>query len=624
MGLIKKMHYKSKLILCYLVLVSFPLILCLVLLYQSIVKPVRENAVSAIDQRLDQELNTINSKIEKIRNVSYLVSTNTVINKFFVPKFYGDLELIEILNNDISPLLSWLEASSPEISYYHFFTNNPSIPETQYLHQYDDYRSEPWMQEMENSIFDKGYYLEPCHINRSYSYGYGGEDQMVYSLFYPLLTSNNFLEVCIKPSVFFEDMKTIPAMESGFVAAVNSDGKIISDLPAKVTADFRHSLEQRLMEGDCLSDSDEGPFLVSLAQTEYLISIKQIGSLDSWILCAVPGAEIVGPVLKAQQSFTLVILAAAIGIVLLSYLLSTLLIRKINTIIDAVHKIQEGDFHVAIPVNGEDEIDQLATDINYMSFKINELINRVYKARMLQKETELSALQAQINPHFLFNILDTFKMIAIIHDLDDFSDSIAALGNLMRYNISPASFHCTLEHELQIIRDYINIQNLLLNNRVTLLLSVPDNLLRFEIPNFILQPIIENSFVHGFENKLSELIIKVTIYRGDSSIIIKIEDNGTGISGEQQQTLTAAMKKSTETLEVEPISLEPQERESSRSGKSIGILNVNLRLFLLYGRHYSFTFSSSDLGGACNTISLPVSIPTKEQEENFLNERSKL
>ena len=318
------------------------------------------------------------------------------------------------------------------------------------------------------------------------------------------------------------------------------------------------------------------------------------------------------------------ILAAAIGIVLLSYLLSTLLIRKINTIIDAVHKIQEGDFHVAIPVNGEDEIDQLATDINYMSFKINELINRVYKARMLQKETELSALQAQINPHFLFNILDTFKMIAIIHDLDDFSDSIAALGNLMRYNISPASYHCTLEHELQIIRDYINIQNLLLNNRVTLLLSVPDNLLRFEIPNFILQPIIENSFVHGFENKLSELIIKVTIYRGDSSIIIKIEDNGTGISAEQQQMLTAAMKKSTETLEVEPISLEPQEKESSRSGKSIGILNVNLRLFLLYGRHYSFTFSSSDLGGACNTISLPVSIPTKEQEENFLNERSKL
>ena len=90
MEIIKKMHYKSKLILCYLVLVSFPLILCLILLYQSIVKPVRENAVSAIDQRLEQELSTINSKIEKIRNVSYLVSTNTVINKFFVPKFYGD------------------------------------------------------------------------------------------------------------------------------------------------------------------------------------------------------------------------------------------------------------------------------------------------------------------------------------------------------------------------------------------------------------------------------------------------------------------------------------------------------------------------------------------------------
>ena len=624
MEIIKKMHYKSKLILCYLVLVSFPLILCLILLYQSIVKPVRENAVSAIDQRLEQELSTINSKIEKIRNVSYLVSTNTVINKFFVPKFYGDLELIEILNNDISPLLSWLEASSPEVSYYHFFTNNPSIPDTQYLHHYDDYRSEPWMQEMEQSVFDKGYYLEPYHQNRSYSFGYGVEDQMVYSLFYPLLTANNFLEVCIKPSVFFEDMKAIPAMESGFVAAVNRDGKVISDLPSTVTAAFREALEQSLTEGGYLSGPADSPVLVSLEQTEYLLSLRKIDALDSWILCAVPNAEIVGPVLKAQQSFALVILAAAIGIVLLSYLLSTLLIRKINTIIDAVHKIQEGDFHVSIPVNGEDEIDQLATDINYMSYKINELINRVYKARMLQKETELSALQAQINPHFLFNILDTFKMIAIIHDLDDFSDSIAALGNLMRYNISPASYRCTLEHELQIIHDYINIQNLLLNNRVTLLLTVPDDLLRFEIPNFIIQPIIENSFVHGFENKLNELIIKVSIYRDGSNIIIQIEDNGMGIGGEQQQALTDAMKKSTETLEIGPAQDPFREGETSRSGKSIGLLNVNLRLFLLYRDRYSFTFSASDLGGACNTISLPVSIPTKEQEENFLKEQSML
>lgn len=610
MGIIKKMHYKSKLILCYLVLVSFPLILCLVLLYQSIVKPVRDNALNAVNQRLTQELTTINSRIEKIRNVSYLLSTNTVINKFFVPKYYSDLDLIEILNNDISPLLSWLEASNPEITYYHFFTNNSSIPETQYLHQYADYQSEPWMEEMVHSIFNKGYYLEPCHVNRSYSYGYGGETQMVYSLFYPLLSADNYLEVCIKPSVFFEDMKTIPAMESGFVAAIDRKGNIISDLPASVSPEFSSSLEQFLSQENHLADEASAPFKTVLGHTEYLIFLKKIDTLDSWLICAVPGSEIDGPVLKAQQSFVLVLLAAALGIILLSYLLSTLLIRKIHTIIDAVHKIQEGDFHVAIPVNGEDEIDQLATDINYMSFKINELINRVYKARMLQKETELSALQAQINPHFLFNILDTFKMIAIIHDLDDFSDSIAALGNLMRYNISPSSYHCTLEHELQIIKDYINIQNLLLNNRVTLVLSVPDDLQRFEIPNFILQPIIENSFVHGFENKMDGLVIKVTIYRDDKRIIIKIEDNGTGISTEQQQTLMNAMKNSIDKLEIGP------------SGKSIGILNVNLRLFLLYGDCYSFSFSLSDLGGACITLSLPAAIPTKAQGEIFLNERS--
>ena len=97
-----------------------------------------------------------------------------------------------------------------------------------------------------------------------------------------------------------------------------------------------------------------------------------------------------------------------------------------------------------------------------------------------------------------------------------------------------------------------------------------------------------------------------------------------GISGEQQQALTDAMKKSTETLEIGPAQDPFREGETSRSGKSIGLLNVDLRLFLLYRYRYSFTFSASDLGGACNTISLPVSIPTKEQEENFLKEQSML
>lgn len=597
MGIIKKMHYKSKLILCYLVLVSFPLILCLVLLYQSIVKPVRENTVHAISQRMDQELNSINSKVEKIRNVSYLLSTNTVINKFFVPKFYSDLDLIEILNNDIFPLLSWMEASNTEISHYNFFTSNTSIPETKFIHQYDDYRTKPWMIQMESAILDSGYYLEPCHENRSYHYGTDG-GQPVFSLFYPLLTDGSYLEICIRPSVFFDAMNAAPAMESGFLLAADGHGQIISGFPSHIPAKLQASLEKYLSRESGWKAAGADPILITLDGSDYLVMIKPVAELDSFLLCAVPNSEIIAPVVKAQQSFALVLSAAALGIVLLSYVLSTLLIRRIHRIIDAVHKIQEGDFHVTIPVDGKDEIDQLATDINYMSVQINELINRVYKARMLQKETELSALQAQINPHFLFNILDTFKMIAIIHDLDDFSDSIAALGNLMRYNISPTSQHCTLEHELQIIRDYVNIQNLLLNNRVTLILSVPDSLLYFEIPNFILQPIIENSFVHGFENKMDELVIRVTISQREAGITITIEDNGTGIGEEQKSALLQSMKESTEKLEIGP------------SGKSIGIVNVNLRLFLLYGDTYTITFSSSDLGGACTTLFLPASAAT--------------
>lgn len=590
MLLFSKIHYKTKLILCYLIPLSILLLITSIPLYNFIVKPVRSNAAQTIENRMNQEMNAVLAEIAKIESVSYLLSTNTIINNFFMLNYYSDLEIVETMNNDVYPLLSWLKSSNADIEGYHFFTNNSYIPETEFFHQYKSYQNENWMKSSKNALQTDTHYWETAHSRRSYGDFKANADQIVYSLFYPLLYADNYLEIEISPSVFFNDFHDSPVLSSGFMTAVNQNGESISgDIPINQTA-----IESFLKKTFQQNQISSKPYSAEIADSKYYICHRKIEPLNTWLVCVVPYTDIAEPLTETYLSFIGIMVLITLVIIFLSYLVSSLLVRRINKIIASVQRIQEGYFDINLTVKGKDEIDQLAIAINFMADKINCLVNQVYKAQILQKETELSALQAQINPHFLFNILDTFKMIALIHDLDDFSDSIAALGSLMRYNIASSARQCPLKDEIKTLKDYIKIQNLLLNDRVTLLLSVPESLQYISIPNFILEPLAENAFVHGFKNKLDSLLLRTAIYQEGRFLYICMEDNGSGISPEQQKDILRSLSEAKDTKTVHPYE------------HGIGLTNVYLRLLLQYQDNVSVNIMQSELGGACIRFRIPM------------------
>lgn len=596
----RKADYKTKMILCYLIPIALLLLVVSVPLYYSVVKPVKDNSFETMVNSVSQEVSSVRSELEKIKNISYTISTNTVINNFFMPNYYSDLDIVTIMNQDIIPLLSWLSASNPYIEDYNFFTNNTYIPETNFLHQYEKFQKENWLLDMEEKIFEEGYYLEPLHEKRSYETFSSDSTQKVYSLFYPLLYSENYLEVEITPSVFFSSFSDTQVLSSGFLVAADQNAQIIS---GNVSESLKTDLEKLLKEQYKTSKYPDSPYQIRTDSTSYYVYSSSIEELDTRIFCMVPSSDIDTTLNRTIQYFFIILVILALVVILLSYFLSTLLVKRINTIISSIHKIQNENFDIHIPINGNDEIDQLASAINFMAAKINSLINQVYKTELLQKETELSALQAQINPHFLFNILDTFKMIAVIHDLDDFSESIASLGSFLRYNICPASNQCRLADEIKVLENYIAIQNLLLNNRITLCIDIPDDLLDIQIPNFILQPLVENSFSHGFKDKLGALFIKLTVFLEHTELHICIEDNGAGISPERKQELDASL----EQVKVS------QKCTASKHG--IGLSNVYLRLLLQYQGQVSLTLGQSDLGGVCILLQFPAVIKKEVSHE---------
>lgn len=590
---IGKTSYRSKIMLCYFLVISIPYSAGVVYLFNTMVKSARANTIYSVEQRIDQELSTVEKKLEAVRQTAYYFSTNSSLNQFFIPNFYNDIQLVEAMNNTIMPIMSWMEATTAGEGNFRFFTSVDLIPETQFfvrISSLSDEDKTTWLANAARQVAENGYYFEPAHPARSFAYSPQKTAGLAYSIFYPLpstsLSAPTYLQMDISPAELFGGLNQAPAMQTGFFGVLSDDGtditgnlSLLSDPPAQ------EGLSALLRQG-----SGNGSLFAG--GRKYFASTRKLPLIGGSLLCVIPMGEIDGPSNKAKFMFAGIVLISTVLILLLSSAVSGMLLTRIQQMRKAVHKMQLGNFQINIPIYGSDEIDELAQSINTMSFKINELINTVYKAQMHQKEAELLALQTQINPHFLFNTLETFRMMAELENLEPLADGIASLGRLMRYSISMNQNSVTLQTELGIVGSYLKIQNLMHNGKISLLTNIPEELLCLKIPALIVQPLMENSILHGLGNGQGHLQIQVSAsHLQNGTAEIRVTDDGLGAGAEKLQAIERM--------------LEDPENSSGQSSKSIGLWNVNQRLTLAFGAGSSLRLSPSEPGGFCVSFAIP-------------------
>ncbi len=270
----------------------------------------------------------------------------------------------------------------------------------------------------------------------------------------------------------------------------------------------------------------------------------------------------------------------------------------------AVKTIQKGNFDIRIPLYGEDEIDELAQEINIMAGKINELINTVYLSENLQKESQLAALQSQINPHFLFNTLETMKMAAELGETERLKTGLTSLGGLMRYTLSAAKNPVSLDIELRNLSYYMNIQNMLLDDRIRFRVDIPEDIQKkVHILPLTLQPILENSIQHGFKRRIGILEILLTLEQSDNGTLLSVSDNGSGITEKTLKNLLAELKKD-------------QQPQNTKARGGIGLWNVNRRLVLTFGEASALLITQNPMGGVITCFFLPKdNTSTKEESQ---------
>lgn len=288
----------------------------------------------------------------------------------------------------------------------------------------------------------------------------------------------------------------------------------------------------------------------------------------------------------------------------LYFLYSRKMNRPIRTLKEAMEQIQRGKLDTRVHIGSNDEIGFLANGLNSMTKKLQMHIRKVYVAEIKQREAEIEALKMQIQPHYLYNTLDVIRMTAITNDDAEAAEMLDGLSGQLKYLIGNVRDKVTLQAELDSVRNYFKIIRVRYKNKMTLEIDVPENLLNLEVPQLILQPIVENSVKYGLRPKEEgNGVVAIQGEIREEFLELTIMDNGVGMSAEKLEYIQNLLEHS-----------ESDKKNSDMESSGIGLKNVCDRIKMIFGEEYRIEINSFENIGTIVKYRLPV-VKEKEREE---------
>ncbi|RJX41277.1 HAMP domain-containing protein [Paenibacillus pinisoli] len=336
---------------------------------------------------------------------------------------------------------------------------------------------------------------------------------------------------------------------------------------------------------------DSGQVVADIGMGRVAIFYVKSQQLGWYLVDYVPVENILQPIHKTNAMFYATIgLLLAMGVIA-SYLLYRNVQRPIGKLMRGVQMLKKGNLSTRIENSSSNEFDFLFLRFNEMAEEIQDLVERVYAEKIRGHEATLKQLQAQINPHFLYNSLFFIINTAKMQDTPSVVAMAQNLAEYYRYTTRMEDRPASLREELQLVENYLEIHNLRLG-RLRYELDVPEEMLELPLPRLLLQPIVENAIVHGIERKPGAGLIRIAGHAGDGRYMLVVEDNGAGMPYEQL------------------LRLEQKLRQPLEEQTSCGIWNVHQRLRYLFGPGSGLQLAISPLGG------LQVTMIWREESEH--------
>jgi len=396
---------------------------------------------------------------------------------------------------------------------------------------------------------------------------------------------NTFQKV-LKIDLQFKSISQIIADEqlNGHIFLVNNANQIVY----ATDRNYMNDEEQQFLSFD----------QVKVGKTDIIMqdTFDNVSSLNNWKIIGIFSEKKIANLLQEPGFFVVAMAFISLSAATLAILL---IARSFNSRIlllsQHMEKVKKQSFEPIEYNGGKDEIGQLIEDFNRMILRIRELIQNVYEAdlqkkslELERKQAELNALQSQIDPHFLFNTLETIRMRSLIKNETETAEIIKYLSRTFRRTLSWKQDMITVMEEVEFLENFLKIQQYRFKDKITYELNIEEEAKRCRIPKMSIQPFVENASIHGIEKIKGAGVIKVDIRKEDNRLHCVIEDNGIGIPRERLAKI-----------------YEDMESESSIS-ENIGIANVYRRLKLFYGDRFELRIESKENEGTRVILSLPL------------------
>ncbi|OMD25126.1 cache domain-containing sensor histidine kinase [Paenibacillus odorifer] len=445
-------------------------------------------------------------------------------------------------------------------------------------------------------------------FNRSYQSFVKNQTSMINSSDYPINKDKSFmgyhrllrsivsrepqavLSLYFNSSVTDEIMKDIPFSKGQHLMYVSPDNEpFVVDDPGF----YQQSEQEGLLKE--LTPASGGRVTWSDKEEKYLV-IYDISKKEGWkLIKPIPYKEIYEAATTTRKlNYFIGLLFLIVSVILVSFI-SNKITSPLKNLSLQMKRFSTGSFDAEAQVEGKDEIAYLSRHFNKMVEKTNELINERYKMKIVEKNAVLKALEAEINPHFLYNALQAISTKALKNNNDDIVDMVDNLAMTLRYCISGKDVVHARE-ELKHIERYLALQKARFGNRMQVAYQWEDPLLELEIPKLSIQTLVENCIKHALEKVSTTITITIEAHVTPSHTVISVTDDGPGFSGERLEQVRNSLQ----------IQWEDQGGEDAVESdtESIGLKNLNTRLKLLYGEAAGLAITS-DAGGTKMDMRLP-------------------
>ncbi len=404
-------------------------------------------------------------------------------------------------------------------------------------------------------------------------YGTGNSDGVVFiDLNYSAIS-----ELCDKNSIG----------DKGYVFILDQNGNIVY-----------HPSQQQLYNElqteniDIVMNADTDTVVTGTGDDEKIYTFSRSETTGWTVVGCMNMAELLKDSREANKIYMLTAIVLVVIAMLLSSFISKSITLPIQKLRNSMERVQEGDFKAAdIVIPAENEIGSLTTSFNVMTHKIEDLMAQNVHEQELKRKSELKALQSQINPHFLYNTLDSIIWMAEGKKNEDVVVMTASLARLLRQSISNEDETVSIIQEIQYVKSYLTIQKMRYKDKLEYEIDVDPSIYSVHIVKLVLQPIIENAIYHGLKYKDSKGMIWVKGHQDGRNAVIEIKDDGVGMD---EETLAHIFEK----------------HKVNYHSNGVGVYNIQKRLSLYYGKEYGLRYESEKEKGTTVTVVIPM-----DQEE---------